>query len=113
MGITFKLSSEIWNVKRGRKANITLQCVVPGNIQTPTTEGISLRTAPPQALTHLSGFAIFAGYLRPPTPSGISTSETKTPRPLWKGYVEEYGHLWLVCNGFHQKLVCFCFHLFE
>ena len=63
------------------------KCVVPENIQTPTTEGISLRTPPP--------------------PWKCSFSRRKTIK------VEEWGHFWLVCNGFYQKLVCFCFHLFE
>ena len=55
-----------------------MNCVVPENIQTPTTEGISLRTP------HPPGFSIFAGNGWPPHPSGISTSVTKTPQPLWK-----------------------------
>ena len=91
------------------------QCVVPENIQTPTTEGISLRTPPPPWIFH------FYRELMTPHPLGISTSVTKTPQPLWKSSfsrrktikVEEWGNLWLVPNGFHQKLVCFCFHLFE
>ena len=67
MGITFKLSSEIWNVKRGRKANITLQCVVPENIQTPTMEGISLKThpLPPTSLD----FPFLQGTYATPPPS--------------------------------------------
>ena len=56
-----------------------------------------------------------------PHPSGISTNVTKTPQPLWKSSfsrrktikVEDWGHLWLVRNSFHQNLGCFCFHLFE
>ena len=55
-----------------------------------------------------------------PHPSGIFTSVTKTPQPFWKSSfsrrktikVKEWGILWLVRNGFHQKLVCFCFHLY-
>ena len=90
-------------------------CVVAQNIQTPTTEEISLRTPPPPWIFH------FCRELMTPHPFGISTSVTKTPQPLWKSSfsrrktikVEEWGNLWLVPNGFHQKLVCFCFHLFE
>ena len=43
------------------RLNIT-HCVVPENIQTPTTEGISLRTPPPPWIFH------FAGNWWPPTP---------------------------------------------
>ena len=90
-------------------------CVGPENIQTPTTEGISLRTTPPPWIFH------FCRELMAPHPSGISTSVTKTPQPLWKSSfsqrktitIEGWSHLWLVCNRFHQKLVCFCFRLFE
>ena len=56
-------------------------CVVPENIQTPTMEGISLRTPHPLWIFH------FCRELIPPPPphsSGISTSMTKTPQPLWK-----------------------------
>ena len=94
---------------------INQQCVVPENIQTPATEGISLRTPPPLWIFH------FCKELMTPHPFGISTSVTKTPQPLWKSSfsqrktikVKEWGILWLVPNDFHQKLVCFCFHLFE
>ena len=54
------------------------QCVVPENIQTPATEGISLRTPPPPWIFH------FCRELMTPHPFGISTSVTKTPQPLWK-----------------------------
>ena len=54
------------------------KCVVPENIQTPTTEGISLRTPPPPWIFH------FCRELMTPHPLGISTSVTKTPQPLWK-----------------------------
>ena len=54
-------------------------CVGPENIQTPTTEGISLRTTPPPWIFH------FCRELMAPHPSGISTSVTKTPpTPLEK-----------------------------
>ena len=55
-----------------------LHCVVAENIQTPTTEGISLRTPPPPWIFH------FCKELMTPHPLGISTSVTKTPQPLWK-----------------------------
>ena len=48
--------------------------VVPENIQTPNTEGISPR------ITVEFPFSTDD----PPNPSGISTSVTKTPQPLWK-----------------------------
>ena len=53
-------------------------CVVPENIQNPTTEGISHRTPPPPWIFH------FCRELITPHPLGISTSVTKTPQPLWK-----------------------------
>ena len=55
------------------------QCVVPENIQTPTTEGISLRTPAPPWIFH------FCRELMTPHPFGISPSVTKTPpTPLEK-----------------------------
>ena len=55
------------------------ECVVPENIQTPTAEGISLRTPPPPWIFH------FCRELMTPHPLGISTSVTKTPpTPLEK-----------------------------
>ena len=63
-----------------RSQQCVQHCVVPENIQSPTTEGISLRTPPPPRIFH------FCWELMPPPPhpSGISSSMTKTPQPLWK-----------------------------
>ena len=47
--------------------NTALYCVVPENIQTPTTEGISVRTPPPTSLD----FPFLRGTDDPPTPSEI------------------------------------------
>ncbi len=58
-------------------------CVVPENIHTPTTEGISHKTPPP----HLSGFLFLLRKIPhppPPHPSAISKSILRTPQPLWK-----------------------------
>ena len=107
--------NQIYLIKKAN--NVLEKCVVPENIQTPTTEGISFRTPPPPPprIFH------FCRELMTPHPLGISTSVTNTPQPLWKSLFsrrktikeEEWGHLWLVRNGFHQKLVYFCFHLLE
>ena len=110
---TIALANSVLNLPE-RQVKFYGGCVVPENIQTPTTEGISLRTPPPTPwIFH------FCWELMAPHPSKISTSVTKTPQPLWKCSfsrrktikVKEWGILWLVHNGFHQKLVCFCFHL--
>ena len=90
------------------------KCVARENIQTPTTEGISLRT--PTSL----GSPFLMGTDTPPAPPEFP-QVWQTPQTLWKSsfsqkktiIVEEWDHLWLVRNGFHQKLVCFCSHLFE
>ena len=67
----------------GQKRRIIYkECVVPENIQTPTTEGISLRTPHPPPHHH-HGLSHFCRELMTPYPSGISTRVTKTPQPLW------------------------------
>ena len=63
--------------------NHSRDCVVPENIQTPITEGISLRTPPPPWIFH------FCRELMTPHPLGISTSVTKTPQPLGKVHFHE------------------------
>ena len=90
-----------------RSQQCVQHCVVAENIQTPTMERISLRI-PPTSLD----FPFLLGTDGPPPPSGISSSMTKTPQPLWKSSFSKKKKEWLVRNGFHQKLVCFCFHLF-
>ena len=54
------------------------KCVVPENIQTPTTEGISNRTPPPLRIFH------FHKDTLTPHPSGISIEILPTPHTLWK-----------------------------
>ena len=89
-----------------RSQQCVQHCVVLENIQTPTTEGISLRTPPPPWIFH------FCRELMTPHPFGISTSVTKTPQPLWKSSfsrrktikLEEWGNVWLVPNGFMRSL---------
>ena len=76
----------IWVARTKVQNCIYKECVVPENIQTPTTEGISLRTPPlppPPWICH------FCGEMMTPHPSGISTSVTKTPQPLWKVHFNE------------------------
>ena len=59
--------------------NERFKCVVPDNIQTPTTEGISLRTHPPPRIF------LFCKELMAPPP--LSTSVTRTPlTPLEKSF---------------------------
>ena len=61
-----------------------LNCVVPENIQTPTTEGISLRTP------HLPRFSIiFAGIWWPPTPSEFPQVWQSPPNPYGKVHFHE------------------------
>ena len=60
--------------------------MVPENIHTPTTEGISQRTPP-----HPPGFSIFEVFFLPPTPHpfGNSLNTEYTPTPLWKSFISK------------------------
>ena len=106
--------NQIYLIKKAN--NVLEKCVVPENIQTPPRREFHFGPPPPPPrIFH------FCRELMTPHPLGISTSVTNTPQPLRKSLFsrrktikeEEWGHLWLVRNGFHQKLVHFCFHLFE
>ena len=59
-----------------------MYCVVPENIHTPTTEGISHRTPPPRRIFHFRG--IFLTPPPPPTPSEIPQIQNTPPPPSGK-----------------------------
>ena len=56
--------------------DITANCVVPENIHTPTTEGISYRTPPP-----LSDFPFWGSSGSPPTPLEFPKNFLPPPIP--------------------------------
>ena len=57
---------------------LSLYCVVPENIHTPNTEGISDKTP------HLSRISIFVKKNKSPFASGITKCIFHTPQPRWK-----------------------------
>ena len=56
-----------------------LKCVVPENIQTPTTEGISLSTPPPPWIFHFG-----SELMTPPPLQNFHKYEKDPPAPLEK-----------------------------
>ena len=72
-------------------------CVVPENIQIPTTEGISLRTPPPPWIFH------FCRELMTPHPPGISNSLRGGDLDIF------WNHTFHICRGWEHKTTTFSF----
>ena len=60
-----------------------MECVVPENIQAPTTEGISLRTPPPPWIFH------FCRELMTPNPPEFPQVLQRPPNPSGKVHFHE------------------------